>query len=55
MTAERIGTKFLTYDSTERHYHLAAPLFRTNLKGLERYLPELRQAAHELSVQLPVR
>lgn len=34
---------------------LAAPLFRTNLKGLEHYLPELRQAAHQLSVQLPSR
>ena len=34
---------------------LAAPLFRTDLKGLEHYLPELRQAAHQLSVQLPAR
>lgn len=34
---------------------LAAPLFRTSLEGLEHYLPQLRQAAHELSIQLPSR
>lgn len=34
---------------------LAAPLFRTDLTGLQRYLPALRQAAADLALELPHR
>lgn len=34
---------------------LAAPLFRTDLAGLQRSLPQLEQAATELALELPLR
>ncbi|MFF0991315.1 IclR family transcriptional regulator [Kocuria sp. CPCC 205315] len=34
---------------------LAAPLFRTDLEGLLRCLPQLQQAATELALELPLR
>lgn len=34
---------------------LAAPLFRTDLAGLQEYLPDLRAAAAELALELPLR
>lgn len=34
---------------------LAAPLFRTDLSGLQRYLPALHQAAEDLALELPHR
>ncbi|GGG66412.1 IclR family transcriptional regulator [Kocuria dechangensis] len=34
---------------------LAAPLFRTDLEGLQHHLPELRRAAATLALELPIR
>lgn len=34
---------------------LAAPLFRTDLDGLRAFLPQLRQAATDLALELPLR